>query len=124
MKIIANSKSGIMEKEEKFMFELVVPNVKHYNRLVELKNQYPKLTFDNKGYEYLSKEIKESHKEQLEEITEILRKTLKGFSRFEHFKLRKDGSIDVRAQYKWDVSFTGVGYFNIEHWNPENHGKY
>lgn len=91
---------------------------KYYNRLKELKDQFPKLTFHNNGYEYLSHEIKEKHKEQIKEITEILKTTVKGFSRFDNFKPLKNGSFDIRIQYNWNYeggnTFIGVGYFNIK----------
>ena len=88
---------------------------RYYERLVEIKNQYPELTFDNNGYEYIFAK-KEKHKEQVDEIEGILRKTIKGFSRFDNFKPRKDGTFDVRCQYVWDskINFVGVGYFNID----------
>ena len=87
---------------------------KYYDRLIELKNQFPELTFDNDGYEYLSKETQESHKEQIEEIKQILKETIEGFSSFNNFKPRENGSFAVRCQYNYDRSFIGVGYFGIE----------
>ena len=91
---------------------------KYYERLIQIKNEYPKLTFDNNGYEYIFKE-KEQHKEQVDEIEDILRKTIKGFVRFDNFKPRKGGTFDIRCQYNWGAIdnsryFVGVGYFNIE----------
>ena len=86
---------------------------KYYNQLIELKNDNPALTFNNIGYQYLSKEAREQHKEQIKEISNILKETIKGFVKFNNFKPRKEGGFCVRVQYKWDASFTGVGYFNI-----------
>ena len=88
-----------------------------YNRLKEIQKQYPKLTFDNNGYEYIFKE-KEGHKEQVKEIEDILKKEIKGFIRFDNFKPRKDGSFAVRCQYNWGAHddsryYEGVGYFEI-----------
>ena len=88
---------------------------KHYDRLIELKDQFPELTFDNNGYEYLNREVQESHKEQIEEIKTILKETIKGFRSFNNFKPRESGTFDIRIQYLWGGSnFVGVGYFNIE----------
>jgi len=86
---------------------------KYYDRLIELKDQFPELTFDNNGYEYLKKEIQESHKEQIEEIKTILKETIEGFVSFNHFKPRNREGFDIRCQYKWDARFVGVGYFDI-----------
>lgn len=86
----------------------------NYERLVELKNSNPELVFNNDGYEYLSKGVKESHKSQIEEIEAILKETVEGFVRFDNFKPRKNGTIAVRMQTRWSDSFTGVEYINIE----------
>lgn len=89
------------------------------NRLEEIQRDYPHLTFDNNGYEYLSKDIKQSHKDQIKEVSSIIEKNLKGFVRFDNFKPRKDGSIDVRVQFYWSESFVGVGYFPIKEFSLE-----
>ena len=96
-----------------------------YIRLKELQSNYPALTFQNNGYEYLSKAVQEEHAEQIAEISAILKDTVLGFTRFNNFKLRSDGSIVVRLQFNWSAGtdspyFEGVGYFPLEDWNtPE-----
>ena len=82
-------------------------------KIIEIQSNFPKLTFQNEGYQYLSKEIKENHKKEIEEIKSILKKEINGFSEFNNFKINKDGSFSVRCQYYWDNSFKGVGDFNI-----------
>jgi len=94
-----------------------------YDKIIEIKNKYPQLTFNNNGYEYLSKEIEESNKEIIKELSDILRKNIEGFVEFNNFKPRKDGSFAVRVQYKWDEKFTGVGYFKIEDFKNNINGK-
>ena len=94
-------------------------NKSNYDRLVDLKNTYPELTFNNDGYEYLSREVKESHKAQIEEISAILKETVFGFVRFDNFKPRKNGSFAVRMQTKWSEMFTGVQYNDIEDFKNE-----
>jgi len=112
-------------KEEKYMFQLVTPNKEKYDRLVELQKEYPELTYDNTGYDTISKEVKDSHKKQIEEIHDILKSSLKRYSSFQNFKPRKDGNWCIRLQYSYDGGgFTGVGYFYVRHWNPEEHGKH
>lgn len=86
----------------------------NYEILIKIQKDFPELTFDNNGYEYLNKEVKERHKEQIDIISEILKKEIEGFIRFDNFKPRKNGSFAVRIQYLWSLSFQGVGYFNIE----------
>lgn len=111
--------------EEKYMFQLVTPSKKHFDRLVQIKEKYPELTYVSKGYDGLSKEIIDSHEEIIAEVTNILRVSLKRFSSFQNFTPRKNGEWDIRLQYSYDGGgFTGVGYFNHRHWNPEDHGKY
>lgn len=86
----------------------------NYETLVKIQKEFPELTFDNNGYEYLDKDVKERHKEQIDLISEILKKEIKGFVRFDNFKPRKNGTFDVRVQYHWAFNFKGVGYFNVE----------
>jgi len=84
-----------------------------FNRLKEIQEEFPELTFFNEGYQYLKKEIQESHKDQIAEISEILKELVDGFTEFNNFKPRKDGTIVVRLQYHWDAMFVGVGYFTF-----------
>lgn len=91
---------------------------KAYKRLKEIQKEYPKLTFQNEGYQYIRKELEE-HSEVVSEIESILKEEISGFSEFNNFKMRKDGTFDVRCQYNWGAhdgsrQFYGVGYFNIE----------
>ena len=90
--------------------------MKAFIRLNELKTQFPQLTFDNKGYQYLSIEVREKHKEQIKEIEDILRKELnpiQGVLEFNNFKPIKNGDFSIRVQMYWDNSFKGVSYINI-----------
>lgn len=90
-----------------------------YNKLISIQKEYPELTFQNEGYEYLSKEIINKHKEQIEEISNILKTTISGFVEFNNFKIYKNGDIMIRVQYHWDKMFVGVGYFNIEEFKEQ-----
>lgn len=87
-------------------------------RLTELKEQFPDLTFDNNGYQYLSPAIKERHKEQIEEISSIMKEQFPHFVRFDNFKPRKDGTFAIRCQTHWDSSFVGVEYFDRCYFEP------
>lgn len=85
-----------------------------FEKLTEIKNNFPSLTFDNNGYQYIKPEIREQHKEQIKEIEEILNSEFVGIVKFNNFKPRKDGSFSIRCQCKYDESFTGVVYLNKE----------
>lgn len=86
-----------------------------YKELKRIKEEYPELTFDNDGYEYLSKAVKEAHKEQIDLLHKLLKSEIEGFVRFDNFKPREEQqTFDVRVQYYYDKSFVGVGYVNIE----------
>lgn len=85
-----------------------------YNKIIEIKDKYPQLTFNNNGYEYLSKDIQESHKEIIKELSDILKRNIERFVSFDNFKPRKDGSFAVRVQCHYNIRFTGVRYFEIE----------
>lgn len=83
-------------------------------RLVEIQRDYPELTFQNNGYEYLSQEVYDRHPEQVSEINRILKLLIPGFSEFNNFKIgEKSGKCYVRVQHYWDSSFKGVGYFEL-----------
>jgi len=99
---------------------IINENMNNYERLTYLQKLYPKLTFQNEGYEYLSKEITDRHKDQIEEISKILKDTISGFVKFNNFFIKKNGDITIRCQYYYDKMFVGVGYFNIEEFKELN----
>lgn len=90
--------------------------MKTVDKLRQLQAEYPQLTFDNVGYQYLSIEIRESHKAVIEEIESILSELIGGFSSFNNFI----PSGAVRFQYDYghndenSIHFIGVGYLNFE----------
>ena len=87
---------------------------KVYEKLIEYQKNYPALTFDNNGYEYLPMEVRETHKEQITEIETLLNGVVEGFVKFNNFKPRRDGSFAIRHQCYWDETFIGVGYIEID----------
>jgi hypothetical protein len=92
--------------------------------LIRIKENNPQLIFDNNGYEYLSPKVREENKEAIEEVSNLLKESLNGFSRFDNFKPRKDGSFSVRCQYNYNhgekgLPFYGVGYFGINEFENE-----
>jgi len=92
----------------------------NHEKLIAYQKDYPELTLDNQGYQYLSLKIQEERKKEIEEISKILKETVEGFRKFNNFKPRKNGSFDVRVQYAWDERFDGVGYFPINDFNESS----
>lgn len=92
-----------------------------YDRLIAIYNLYPNLTYQNKGYSYPDKskwsaDDIEAHKD----VTNILKKSVVGFSEFNHFNNGEDGEPRIRLQYNYNVDkdsglpFIGVGYLGID----------
>lgn len=86
-----------------------------FARLMQIGEQYPELIFDNHGYQYLKPEVIAQHKEQIEEISTIMKEQFPRFVSFNNFKPRKDGTYSIRCQTHWSVSFIGVEYFTEEY---------
>ncbi|PZT97277.1 MAG: hypothetical protein DI622_22960, partial [Chryseobacterium sp.] len=86
-----------------------------FNRLKEIKENFPELTYIAKGYDGLSREIVDKHTEQINEITEILKSEFSNFRRFQNFTPRKDGTFSIRCQCAYDAMFTGVVYLDESH---------
>ena len=88
--------------------------------LKQIAKDHPALTFQNVGYEYINKkQLSKADIDAITEIETILKGKIDGFSRFNNFRIRKDGGMDVRLQYYWDHSFCGVGYFPIDEIDAE-----
>lgn len=94
-------------------------NQTQYDRILEIQKQHPKLTFNNKGYEYIKKsELSEDDILAFQEVTNILKDHVIGFSEFNNFLDTKD-VIRLRFQYNYGAennttSFTGVGYIELD----------
>lgn len=92
---------------------------KEYNKLIRLYKDYPALTFQNNGYQYIDKsKFNEEENQAFAEVTEILKNSVFGFSEFSNFRQSKDGKPQIRLQYNYshDESgyFIGVGYVLID----------
>lgn len=92
-------------------------------RLLEIFNEYPKLTFQNEGYQYIKKsELTDDELVKFKEVETLLRKTILGFKGFNNFKINRTKEIEIRFQYDWTaddntnglVPFTGVGYILLD----------
>ncbi len=87
----------------------------NFDKLKDIRDNYPELTLDNKGYETLSLEVRQKHADVIKELHEILKEEIKGFSHFNNFKPSDDNKVIVRLQYdyNWDSdnpTFIGVDY--------------
>jgi hypothetical protein len=94
-----------------------------YNQVLDIYNKYPKLTYQNKDYDTLNlKTLTEEETIKFKEVEEVLRQSIKGFVKFNHFKIRpKSQTLVVRFQYNWtadedkpSIPFTGVGYLELD----------
>lgn len=82
--------------------------------LSDIQKNNPILTFENKGYEYIDKsKFSDEDKIAFDKITEILKLHIIDFVEFNNFRIRKN-DIQIRFQYKYDPSFTGVGYILLD----------
>ena len=84
--------------------------------LMGIYKAFPELTLQNKGYEYLPKEIQSEYKNIIDVALELVQLSIPEATEFNNFTLKKDGRVYVRIQYRWDpeISFIGVGYFPVK----------
>lgn len=95
--------------------EITLISNRDYELLKTIQEKYPKLTFQNNGYEYLDKrEFSAEETSAFAEVESILRRSITGFSKFFNFCLSKEGRIRLRFNYRWDEYFTGVGYILLD----------
>lgn len=85
-------------------------------KLMDIFNKYPALRLQNNGYEYLKKDnLTEEDNAKIKEIEEILKKSIEGFVKFSNFRLSNQSQeIQIRFQYHYSPSFTGVGYILLD----------
>lgn len=92
-----------------------------YLNLVKIQEDFPSITFQNDGYEYLKKSsLSEEAKAAIVQIDLILKDCIKGYIEFCNFKIGS-GGVKIRFDYNWNAdseipqaSFIGVGYLYLE----------
>ena len=101
-----------------------------YDWLLGLQMDNPNLTYDNKGYDELDEtNLTEDDRMVRETIEAFLKKKIKGFSRFQNFKLDASGEVIIRFQYDYSADkedytpFIGVNYLNLREWLKEGYTK-
>lgn len=91
-----------------------------YEFILNTQKLNPIFTFQNKGYEYIDKsKFTVDEVELFNKITEILKKSIVGFSEFNNFCHNKSGELLLRFQYNYGAEdnttpFTGVGYILLD----------
>lgn len=86
-----------------------------YEELIKIQKEYPNLTYQNKGYDYIKKyKLTKEELEVFKRVEVLLKDKIERFVEFNNFKIRDNGDIVIRIQYKWYRGFIGVGYFHIE----------
>ena len=94
-----------------------------HSLLLEIIQNYPILTFQNKGYEGIDRrEFNDAEVEADKFMNKLLKRKVIGFKSFQNFKLRDDGSVVIRFQYNYDadnnvgnqLGFIGVGYLSLK----------
>ena len=94
--------------------EIKLINQEQYDRLLALQNTHPILTFQNNGFEYIDKsKFTEADQKAFDEISNLLKNHISGFSKFFNFYLNKSKEICLRFDYAWSPIFTGVGYLKL-----------
>lgn len=96
-----------------------------HDRLIEIQKQYPALTFDNQGYQYMdTSNFSEEEKKALQEVHDILKQCVGGFTKFNNFKPRKDGTFDVRCQADWNYGEDGLPFIGVFYIRMDQFKKY
>ena len=91
-----------------------------FETLKSIFESNPSLTLQNTGYEVIDeRKLSDDDKAKRSIVTDILRKSVYGFSEFSNFKTNnKNNEIVIRLQYNygWDggLHFIGVGYIKLK----------
>lgn len=92
-----------------------------YDMLTRIQKEHPALTFNNEGFEYISKSnLSDADKWALKQVEDILSDSITGFQRFDNFREKSLGEVELRFQYNWiaddldRISFIGVGYLKLD----------
>jgi hypothetical protein len=96
---------------------LITPE--QHAELLQIQKEFPILTLQNKGYQYIDKsKLTDQDKEKIKEIETILKASISGFSSFTNFRHDNNGELQIRFQYNYDYGtkgyFIGVGYILVD----------
>ena len=93
-----------------------------YATLLQIHKEHSNLTLQKDGYEYINpSDLTESDKQALYVVTEMLKKHITGFQKFNNFKIDRNNRLVLRFQYNWTADdptnshpFSGVGYLGVD----------
>ena len=91
-----------------------------FNILSDIQKKHPLLTYQNTGYDGFDKsKMTPEDKEAFSTIETILKKSIRGFSSFQNFKLSIKNELKLRFQYDYSYDgggnyFIGVGYILLD----------
>lgn len=96
---------------------LITPE--QHAELLQIQKEFPVLTFQNSGYQYIDKsKLTDQDKEKIKEIETILKASIYGFSSFTNFRHDNNGNLQIRFNYNYDYDtkgyFIGVGYILVD----------
>jgi len=106
---------------------LITPE--QHETLLNIYTNYPALSLQNTGYEGIDRsKFTDEEKAADAKVNEMLSKSILGFTRFQNFRLSKEGIVSLRIQYDYNADyvkkyeydpngirpFTGVGYINLD----------
>lgn len=100
--------------------ELITPQ--EHAKILDIYNNNHSLFLQNVGYEYINKNnLSDEAKADLIEVSNILKKSIIGFSSFSNFRKDRNNETQIRFQYDWTahdrslgITFTGVGYILLD----------
>ncbi len=87
-----------------------------YNTILSVYTNFKMLSLQTRSYEGIKKDsLTTEELNKFLEVETLLRKSIKGFRRFQNFTLSNKGEVRLRFQYNYshgtkDQPFTGVGY--------------
>lgn len=93
---------------------------KQHETIFNIFNTYSIFTLQNKGYEYINKsKFSQDEWSKINEIENILKDAICGFSSFSNFRLDKNNDLQIRLQYNYGAEvnesrFIGVGYILLD----------
>ncbi len=98
--------------------KIITPEL--HAELAGLAADHPELCFQNVGYQYLGREVREAKAPQIDRIKAILKEHVVGFVEFFNFRNDKDRGLTLRFDFNWgaedhSLHFVGVGYLPLDH---------
>lgn len=91
-----------------------------YKTLLSIYTNFKSLSLQNRSYEGIKKDsLTTEELNKFAEVETLLKKAIKGFRRFQNFRLSNKGEIQLRFQYNYSHGtnarpFTGVGYILLD----------